>query len=139
MKNRLTGVVLGQLIGLIVVCIGSACMALVSFGGIAGAVIGSAPKASLEFFAPYACPNGSVNYEEYTATYNRPGETNFYIECVASDGTTDITLQTIGLSLLGIYLSCFLPLCIPGGLIAIAAPLLFLRNSNKTDNPSAIS
>ena len=132
MKNRLIGVVIGQIIGIIIVCAVSTFIALVSFGGIAGVTMASMPEQIFQYVAPLTCPNGTVEYEEYTASYNRPGESQFNIECVASDGTrTDISLASIGYALLGFYLACFLPLCIPGGLVAVIIPLFFLRGKNK--------
>jgi hypothetical protein len=134
MKNRFTGVVIGQIIALIIVCCMSTFIALISFGGIAGVVIGTKPKESLLYAAKYACPNGKVDYQESHASYNRPGENNIAIECVAPDGSrTDITFTAIGYSLLGIYLACFLPMCIPGGFLALIIPLFFLRRK-KQDN-----
>lgn len=142
MKNRLTGVVIGQVIGVVIVCMFSGFVALVSFGGIAGVVIGSKPMETLLFTAPYVCTDGTVNSEEWKATYNRPGETNFRLECVHADGTTeDITVKTIGVSLIGFYLACFLPICIPGGIFAIIIPLFFLRRKKQdaqAQPPSAI-
>jgi hypothetical protein len=140
MKSRLTGVLIGQIIGILIVCMISTFIALVSFGGIAGVTMASSPEKVFQYVAPLSCPNGTMKYEEYTASYNRPGESNFYVECVAADGsTTDITLQSIGYSLLGFYLACFLPLCIPGGLVAIIIPLFFLRGrKEKRDSASAI-
>jgi hypothetical protein len=140
MKNRFTGVVIGQIIGIVMVCMMSGFVALVSFGGIAGVTMASSPNQVFQFVAPLSCPNGTVDYEEYKATYNQPGESNIYIDCVAADGTrSDITLQSIGYALLGFYLACFLPLCIPGGLVAIIVPLFFLRSGKqKQAPPSAI-
>lgn len=138
MKSRFTGVLIGQIIGITIVCMVSSFIALVSFGGIAGVTIASDPQKIFELVAPLSCPNGMMKYEEYTASYNRPGESNFFVECVAADGsTTDITLPSIGYSLLGFYLACFLPLCIPGGAAAIIIPLFFLRGKRK-DVVSAI-
>jgi hypothetical protein len=132
MKNRLTGVVIGQIIGIIIVCMISSFIALVSFGGIAGVTIAASPAKIFQYTAPLACPNGTVKFEEYTASYNRPGESNFNVTCVAADGTsTDVSLQSIGYALLGFYLACFLPLCIPGGLLAIIIPLFFLRGKKQ--------
>jgi len=134
MKTRFTGVLIGQIIGIVIVCMISSFIALVSFGGIAGVTMASSPDKIFQFVAPLSCPNGTMKYEEYTASYNRPGETNFYVECVAADGsTTDITMQSIGYSLLGFYLACFLPLCVPGGLVAIIIPLFFLRSGKKKE------
>ncbi len=134
MKNRITGVVIGQIIGIIIVCTVSTFIALVSFGGIAGVAIASKTEQVFKLTAPLSCPNGTVNVEEYRASYNRPGESNIYVECVSTDGTTaDITLQVIGYALLGFYLACFLPLCVPGGLVAIIVPLFFLRSGKKRE------
>jgi hypothetical protein len=134
MKSRFTGVLIGQIIGIVIVCAISSFIALVSFGGIAGVSMASKPEQIFKLVAPLSCPDGTVNFEEYTASYNRPGESNFYVECVASDGTTtDITLPSIGYSLLGFYLACFLPLCVPGGLAAIIVPLFFLRGGKKKE------
>ena len=140
MKNRLIGVVIGQIIGIIIVCAVSTFIALVSFGGIAGVTMASMPEQIFQYVAPLTCPNGTVEYEEYTASYNRPGESQFNIECVASDGTrTDISLASIGYALLGFYLACFLPLCIPGGLVAVIIPLFFLRGKKQeSTSPNVI-
>jgi hypothetical protein len=139
MKSRFTGVLIGQIIGIIIVCAISSFIALVSFGGIAGVAMASNTAQIFELVAPLSCPNGTMQYEEYTASYHRPGESGFYVECVASDGTsTDITMQSIGYSLLGFYLACFLPLCLPGGLAAIIVPLFFLRGRRKKEDVSAI-
>jgi hypothetical protein len=137
MKNRLTGVVIGQIVGIVIVCMISSFIALVSFGGIAGVAMASNTKQIFQMVAPLSCPNGTMNLEEYTASYHRPGESGFYVECIGQDGTkTDITIQSIGYSLLGFYLACFLPLCIPGGLVAIIVPLFFLRGGKKNTSPS---
>jgi hypothetical protein len=137
MKPRLVGVLIGQIIGIVIVCMISSFIALVSFGGIAGVSMASNPDQIFQLVAPLSCPNGTVNFEEYTASYNRPGESNFYVDCVASDGTsTDITMASIGFALLGFYLACFLPLCLPGGLMAIVIPLFFLRGGKKNEPPT---
>jgi hypothetical protein len=138
LKNRITGVIIGQIIGIIIVFMISTFIALVSFGGIAGVAIAANPQQMFQYTAPLSCPNGTVEYESYTASYNRPGETNFNVNGVASDGTSkDISLQSIGYALLGFYLACFLPLCIPGGFVAIIVPLFFLRGG-KTGSPNIL-
>jgi len=138
MKSRFTGVLIGQIVGIIIVCMVSSFIALVSFGGIAGVGMASNAEQIFQLTAPLSCPGGTIRYEEYRASYNRPGESNFYVECVASNGTTtDITFQSIGYALLGFYLACFLPLCIPGGIAAIIVPMFFLRGGKKKE-PSAI-
>ncbi len=135
MKNRLGAVVGGQVIALLIVCVASTFIALVSFGGIAGVAMATSPNEVFNYVAPFTCPNGTVDYQEHHASYNRPGENQITVECVAADGTReDITFASIGYSMLGIYLACFLPMCIPGGVIAIFAPTLFLRRSKKQDS-----
>jgi hypothetical protein len=137
MKSRLTGVVIGQIIGSIIVCMVSSFIALVSFGGIAGVAMAANTEQIFQMTAPLSCPNGTLNLEEYTASYNRPGETNFNLTCVAADGTsTDVTLPAIGYALLGFYLACFLPMCLPGGALAIIVPLFFLRGGKKQEPPT---
>jgi hypothetical protein len=132
MNKRLTGVLIGQVIGIVIVCSISGFIALVSFGGIAGVTMASKPEQIFQLVKPLSCPNGTVRYEEYTASYNRPGESNIYVECVASDGTsTDITLPSIGYALVGFYLVCFMPLCVPGGVAAVIIPLFFLRGGKQ--------
>jgi hypothetical protein len=134
MKSRFTGVLIGQIIGIVIVCMISTFIALVSFGGIAGVGMATQSEEVFGLVAPLSCPHGTMNYEEYSASYNRPGEKNIYMECVAADGTaTDVTLQSIGYALLGFYLACFLPLCIPGGAAAIVIPLFFLRGGKKKE------
>jgi hypothetical protein len=136
MKNRLTGVIIGQIALLVIVCTVSTFVALTAFGGIAGVAIASSPETIFEYAAPLTCPNGTVEFQEYHATYNEPGENNFFIDCVAADGTrTDVTLPSIGYSLLGFYLACFLPMCIPGGFLAIIVPLFFLRGKKQPQQP----
>lgn len=133
MKNRLGGVVIGQVIGLVIVCIFSSFVALVSFGGIAGVVMGTSTEQTFKYVAPLTCPKGTVDYQQYHASYDHPGENSVFVECVAPDGSrTDITLASIGYALVGFYLACFLPLCIPGGLVAIIVPLFFLRGKKQT-------
>ncbi len=132
MKNRLTGILIGQIIGLVIVCCASTFIALTAFGGIAGVTMAAQPETVFQYTAPFTCPGGELKYEEYTASYNRPGETGFSVQCAAADGSTkDITGAVIGYSLLGFYLACFLPLCIPGGLLALIIPFFFLRKPKQ--------
>ncbi len=138
MKKRFTGVVIGQIIGLVIACLVSTFIALVSFGGIAGLTMAAQPEKIFQYTAPLTCPNGTMEYEQYTASYNKPGESQFNVYCVASDGVrADISIAAIGYSMLGFYLACFLPLCIPGGALAIVIPLFFLRG-RKADTQNVI-
>lgn len=139
MKKRFGGVLAGQVIGVIIVCIASSFIALISFGAIGGVTIASAPEETFRYVAPYTCPNGEMEYQQFQASYNRPGEYSIIVECVAPDGTrTDITGTSITYALIGFYLACFLPLCIPGGLIAIIIPMFFLRGRKKEKSSNAI-
>ena len=139
MKKRLGGVVIGQIIGLIIVCIASSFIALVSFGAIGGVTMASAPEQTFQYVTPFTCPDGVMEYQQYQASYNRPGEYSVVIECVAPDGSRkDITGASIVYALAGFYLACFLPLCIPGGLVAIIVPMFFLRGKKQGQPPSAI-
>ncbi|MBI3153623.1 MAG: hypothetical protein HYZ21_15940 [Chloroflexi bacterium] len=139
MKKRLGGVLAGQILGLLIVCVASAFIALVSFGAIGGVTIASAPEETFQYIAPLTCPDGKMEYQQYRASYNRPGETSIIVECVTADGTrTDITGSSILYALVGFYLACFLPLCIPGGLLAIVIPMFFLRGKKQEAQSEAI-
>jgi hypothetical protein len=128
MKNRVAGMFAGQFFGLWFVFGISTFIALVSFGGIAGVTMATAPEQTFQYVAPYACPNGELDYQEFTASYHRPGESGVIIECVEPNGTrTDITGKSIFYAIIGFYLACFLPLCIPGSLVALIFPTFFLR------------
>ncbi|HCB00873.1 MAG TPA: hypothetical protein DEP19_00680 [Anaerolineae bacterium] len=141
MKNRVAGMFAGQAFGLIIVCIASTFIALISFGAIGGVTMATAPEQTFQFVAPVTCPNGEVQYSEFTASYHRPGEKGVVVECVESNGTrTDITGTSILYSLIGFYLACFLPLCIPGGLVALIFPTFFLRfRRNKQNQPETFN
>lgn len=139
MKKRLGGVLAVQLIGLVIVCVASSFIALVSFGAIGGVTMASAPEETFQYVTPFTCPDGTMEYQQYQASYNRPGEYSIVVECVAPDGTrTDITGASIGYALAGFYLACFLPLCIPGSLLVVIVPLFFLRGKKKDPDNSTI-
>lgn len=134
MKKRFGGVIIAQIIGLLSVCVASSFIALVSFGAIGGVTMASAPEQTFQYVAPFTCPNGNVEYQQYQASYNRPGEYSIVVECVEADGVrTDITGEAIVYALAGFYLACFLPLCIPGSILAMIIPMFFLRK--KKNNP----
>jgi len=133
MRKRLSGVLLGQVIGLLIVCFASSFIALVSFGAIGGVTMATAPEQTFQYAAPYTCPDGTMEVQKFQASYHRPGEYSIIVECVAADGSrSDITGASIGYALAGFYLACFLPLCIPGGLLAIIIPMFFLRKKKES-------
>ena len=139
MKKRFGGVLVAQVIGVIIVCVASSFIALISFGGIGGVTMASEPEKTFQYVTPFTCPNGTMEYQQYQATYNRPGEYSIVVECVEPDGTrTDITVASIGYALAGFYLACFLPLCIPGGLLAVVIPMFFLRGKKQEPKDIAI-
>jgi putative effector of murein hydrolase LrgA (UPF0299 family) len=139
MKQRFAGVFAGQMFGLIIVCVASTFIALISFGAIGGVTIAMSPEQTFQFVAPVTCPNGEVQYSEFTASYHRPGEKGIIVECVEADGTrTDVTGTSIVYALIGFYLACFLPLCVPGSLVALIFPTFFLR-FRKQKQPDIIN
>jgi hypothetical protein len=134
MKNRLGGVLVGQVILLAIVCSISGFIALTTFGAVGGVSIAAAPESTFKLFAPVLCTDGTeLQYREERYSYHRPGESTPFVECVAADGTVvkDVTGTAILVSLVGSYLACFLPLCIPGGILALVIPPILLRRKNK--------
>jgi ABC-type antimicrobial peptide transport system permease subunit len=128
-----------SIIGLVIAFGLSVFIALVSSGGVAGVVFASNPEAIFKLAAPLACPNGTLDYQQYHASYNPPGQYQFNVDCVAADGTRkDISLQAIVYVLALIFLACFVLLGIPLGLIGFIAPLLLARLKKKNNPPSTI-
>lgn len=124
-----------SIIGLIIAWCLAAFMALTSFGVVAGLTVAFAPEESFKLVAPLVCPDGTLDYQEYHASYNRPGENEFNVGCIYADGTRqDITLQALGYVTALSYLACFVPLCLPLGLIGFITPL-FLARLVKKINP----
>ena len=122
------------IIGLVIAFILSIFIALVSFGGVAGVAVALNPEASFKFVAPLACPNGTLDYQQYQASYNQPGESQFKVDCVSAGGIRkDITLQALGYVTALSYLACFVPLFILLGLIGFLAPLFLARLTKKND------
>lgn len=134
MKNRFGGVVAGQIIGLVIVCIASSFIALTTFGAVGGVSIAAAPEPVFTFLEPVICTDGTeLQYREERYSYHRPGESTPFVECIAPDGTVakDVTGTAIVVALAASYLACFLPLCIPGGLLALIVPMFFLRGKKQ--------
>lgn len=116
----------------------SAFTALILFGILAGLTMAFYPEQSFQMVAPLTCPNGKVDYQQYQASYDRPGEYSINIDCVQSDGSrTDISLQSIGYVLVGTYLACFVPLCLPLSIVAFIAPPFFTRLMKRKTSPSS--
>lgn len=142
MKNRFGGVVAGQIIGLIIVCSISGFLALTTFGAVGGVSIAAYPEPTFKLFAPILCPDGGteLRYRSERYSYHEPGESTPFVECVQADGTVvkDVTGTAIVVALAGSFLACFLPLCIPGGLIALIVPPILLRKKKQSQpNPPA--
>jgi hypothetical protein len=141
MKNRLGGVVAGQIIGLVIVCSISSFIALVSFGGVGGVGIAAYPEPVFTFLAPVLCTDGTeLQYREERYSYHQPGESTPFVECVNANGDVvkDVTGTAIATALAAAFLACFLPLCVPGGFLAlIIPPFLLRRKKEKQPNQPA--
>lgn len=138
MKNRFGGVVAGQIIGLVIVCALSSFIALTTFGAVGGVSIAAAPEPVFTFLAPVLCTDGTeLQYREERYSYHRPGESTPFVECIDGGGNVvkDVTGIAIVTALAASYLACFLPLCIPGGILAlIIPPFLFRKIKEKQTN-----
>lgn len=135
MKTRFSGILVGQIILLVMVCAISGFVALTTFGAVGGVSIAAAPESTFTLFAPMLCDKGTeMQYREERYSYHRPGEFAPFVECVAPDGTVvkDVTGTAIMVSLAGSFLACFLPLFVPGALLAFIIPPILLRKKNKT-------
>lgn len=138
MKNRFGGILAGQIIGLVVVCSISGFIALTTFGAVGGISIATAPEPTFKLFAPILCDDGTeLQYRSERYSYHEPGESTPFVECIDSSGNVvkDVTGAAILASMIASFLACFLPLCIPGGAIALIVPPILLRRKNKSPNP----
>lgn len=134
MKNRFGGVVAGQIIGLVIVCSISGFIALTTFGGVAGVSIAAYPEQTFTLFAPVLCTGDTeLQYRSERYSYHEPGESTPFVECIDSSGNVvkDVTGMAIVVSLAGSFLACFLPLCIPGGVLALIIPPFLLRKKKE--------
>jgi hypothetical protein len=128
-----------QIIGILLACCLSTFIAATSFAGLYGETVAFSPEKSFNLVAPLACPKGTLDSKEYRASYGRPGVSDSGVYCVSADGTrTDVTLLADGYLVALSYLACFVPLCIPLGLIGLFAPLFLARSTKKRNPPSAI-
>ncbi|HRQ24234.1 MAG TPA: hypothetical protein PLF42_12475 [Anaerolineales bacterium] len=136
MKNRFGGVVAGQIILLVIVCSISGFVALTTFGAVGGVSIAAAPETTFKLFAPILCDEGTeLQYRSERYSYHEPGESTPFVECIAPDGTVvkDVTGIAILVSMAASYLACFLPLCIPGGILALVIPPFLLRRKKESE------
>lgn len=130
MKQRPGPVVFGQVIGLIIVCALAGFTALMTFGAVGGVSMGVAPEPTFKLFGPILCGDGTeLQYRSERYSYHRPGESTPFVECIRPDGSVeaDVTGLAIVTVLAASFLGCFLPICVPGGLLAVVIPLFFLR------------
>jgi hypothetical protein len=118
-----------QIVALVAVCGLSAFTALTGFGALGGVSMALAPQPVFGLVEAVVCPqDAAIEYSESHASYNPPGEYQLHVECARPDGSrSDVTLQAIGAVLAGSFLACFLPLALPGTLLALVVPLLFKR------------
>ena len=141
MKNRFGGVVAAQVIALVIVCVASSFIALTTFGAVGGVGIAAYPEPVFTALAPILCTDGTqLQYREERYSYQRPGESTPFVECVDSGGNVvaDVTGTAIAAALAASYLACFLPLCVPGGALALIIPPIVFRRRKKTNQPPNI-
>lgn len=126
-------ILLIQLLALAAVCGAATFLALVSFGALGGVSMAVAPRPVFQLVEGVVCPAGSsIDYYEQRYSYHRPGESEPHVECVAPDGSrTDVTFKAIGAVLAGSFLVCFLPVALPGALLALVFPLFLRRRSGN--------
>jgi xanthine/uracil permease len=141
MKSRFGGVVAGQIIALVIVCAVSSFIALVSFGGVGGVSMAAYPEQTFQFLAPVLCTDGTeLQYREERYSYSRPGESTPFVECVNANGDVvkDVTGTAILAAMAASFLACFLPLCVPGGLLALIIPPIVIRKKkeNQPNQPA---
>ncbi|MDP1548369.1 MAG: hypothetical protein Q8L87_20335 [Anaerolineales bacterium] len=134
MKNRFGGVVAGQIIALVIVCVVSSFIALVSFGGVGGISIAAYPEPTFKFLAPILCTDSAeLQYREERYSYSGPGESTPFVECVDSSGNVikDVTGTAIVAVMAASFLACLLPLCVPGGVLALIIPPILIRKKKE--------
>lgn len=137
MKNRFGGVVAGQIIGLVIVCSISGFIALTTFGAVGGVGIAAYPEPVFTFLAPVLCTDGTeLQYREERYSYHRPGEATPFVECVNSSGNVvkDVTGIAIVTALAASFLACLLPLCVPGGFLALIIPPIIARRKKQSES-----
>lgn len=133
--NRFRTIHLVQLIGLLVVCGFAGFFALISFGAVGGVSMGVSPEPTFKMVEGVVCPEGStLEYSESRYSYHEPGEAEPHVECVSANGDrSDVTLPAIGAVLGGAFLLCFLPICIPGGLLVLVLPPIFIKGKRQKE------
>jgi hypothetical protein len=128
-----------QIIGILLACCLSSFFAPISIAVLPAAALAFSPEKSFNLVAPLACTKGTLDSQEYHASYGRPGQSDRGVYCVSADGTrTDVTLLADSYLVALSYLACFVPLCIPLGLIGLFAPLFLARSTKKKNPPSVI-
>lgn len=133
--NRVRNTLLVQLLGLLVVCGCAGFFALTTFGAIGGVSMGVSPEPTFKLVEGVVCPEGStVEYYEKKYSYHEPGEAEPHVECVFANGEhSDVTLPAIGTVLGGSFLLCFLPICLPGGTLALILPPFFIKGKRQKE------
>ena len=133
--NRVRSILLIQLLGLLIVCSCAGFFALTSFGIIGGVSMGLSPEPTFKLVEGIVCPEGStVDYYEKKYSYHEPGEAEPHVECVSAGGErSDVTLPAIGAVLGGSFLLCFLPICIPGGILVLILPPIFIKGKRRKE------
>jgi hypothetical protein len=126
-----------QLLLILFACISAGGLALISGGGLGGVAIGLAPESMFGLLGDYICPEGTaLKYEEWHASYNRPGESQFSLQCVGQNGeskdaTLPAVLSVMGLGFLVVFVPAFLVVYIPLGLLALILIALIGRKNRR--------
>ena len=133
--KRVRNSLLVQVFGLLIVCGCAGFFALTSFGIIGGVSMGVSPDSTFKLVESVVCPEGStVDYYEKKYSYHEPGEAEPHVECVSPNGDrSDVTLPAIGAVLGSSFLLCFAPICIPGGLLVLILPPIFIKGKRQKE------
>ena len=133
--KRVRNILFVQLFGLLIVCGCAGFFALTSFGIVGGVSMGVNPVSTFEMVEGVVCPEGStIDYYEKKYSYHEPGEAEPHVECISANGDhSDVTLPAIGTVLGGSFLLCFLPICIPGGLLVLLLPPIFIKGKRQKE------
>jgi hypothetical protein len=92
------------------------------------------PEQTFQLFAPILCTDGTeLQYRSERYSYQGPGESTPFVECVDSSGDVvkDVTGTAIVVSMIGSFLACLLPLCVPGGFLALIIPPILIRKKKE--------
>jgi hypothetical protein len=134
--SRFRNILLVQIIGMLVVCACAGSFALTLFGAVGGVSMGVSPEPTFQLVEGIICPeDATLEYFEKNYSFHEPGEVEPNVECVSANGDRkDVTLLAIAAVLGGSFLLCFLPVCLPGGLLALILPPIFIKGKQQKES-----